>query len=166
MGCSYRQRKFNLLREESEGYAKLITEIGSSMLPFGTEMEEIHARVKDTLNNIASLVGYFNLEPNRVLDILLDIFAYNIVYYLDYYTALFEASPWCPVAGSEGDKSRRDIAGLLGFKLRFYQSIQKDNSDRAIPPPNELNLLVAVFIGKGHVRLNDILPHVGLLVVI
>lgn len=29
--CSYKQQKFNLLREENEGYAKLITELGQDL---------------------------------------------------------------------------------------------------------------------------------------
>ena len=29
--CSYKQQKFNLLREESEGYAKLIVELNQEM---------------------------------------------------------------------------------------------------------------------------------------
>lgn len=29
--CSYKQQKFNLLREENEGYAKLVTELGQDL---------------------------------------------------------------------------------------------------------------------------------------
>ena len=48
--CSYKQQKFNLLREESEGYSKLITELGQ-------EMDSInHAAF---LENIKSLIGMY-----------------------------------------------------------------------------------------------------------
>ena len=46
--CSYKQQKFNLLREESEGYAKLITELN----------QEVSFDV--VLQNIKSLIGELN----------------------------------------------------------------------------------------------------------
>jgi hypothetical protein len=55
--CSYKQQKFNLLREESEGYSKLITELGQ-------EMDSINH--KAFLENIKSLIGmYFCIEILR-----------------------------------------------------------------------------------------------------
>ena len=51
IGCfySYRQQKFNLLREENEGYAKIITELNQD------SMGEISC--DDILSNIKSLIG-------------------------------------------------------------------------------------------------------------
>lgn len=46
---SYKQRRFNLFREESEGYAKLITELNSEPLE--------HTSVSHTLEIIKSLIG-------------------------------------------------------------------------------------------------------------
>jgi len=57
----YRQHKFNLLQEESEGYAKLLTLIMTSPLP------------SDVSTRILDCIGTFDLDPNRVLDLLLDI---------------------------------------------------------------------------------------------
>lgn len=45
---SYKQQKFNLLREESEGYAKLITELGQNVQQLPAVM---------VLNNVKSLIG-------------------------------------------------------------------------------------------------------------
>ncbi|XP_008557478.1 THO complex subunit 2 isoform X2 [Microplitis demolitor] len=61
----YKQRKFNLFREESEGYSKLIVELNQ---------ERTSGQVLTTLEIVKSLIGYFNLDPNRVLDILLETF--------------------------------------------------------------------------------------------
>ncbi|XP_011145533.1 THO complex subunit 2 isoform X2 [Harpegnathos saltator] len=61
----YKQRKFNLFREESEGYSKLIVELNQ---------EYQGDDVAPTLEIVKSLIGYFNLDPNRVLDILLETF--------------------------------------------------------------------------------------------
>jgi THO complex subunit 2 len=63
---SYKQRRFNLFREESEGYAKLITELNQDI----NDQEG----VVSTLEMIKSLIGCFNLDPNRVLDIILESF--------------------------------------------------------------------------------------------
>ena len=53
---SYKQQKFNLLREESEGYSKLITELN----------QEISEKLtpEQMLQNIKSLIGK-NLLCNR-----------------------------------------------------------------------------------------------------
>ena len=47
--CSYKQQKFNLFREESEGYAKLVVELGHERRP--------DLAVPAMLNNIKSLIG-------------------------------------------------------------------------------------------------------------
>ena len=48
---SYKQQKFNLLREESEGYSKLITELNQD---FAEGVSCV-----DILENIKSLIGAF-----------------------------------------------------------------------------------------------------------
>lgn len=62
---SYKQCKFNLLREESEGYSKLVTELNTSLS--GRDPQELQEVVQ-------SIIGYFNLDPNRVLDLILESF--------------------------------------------------------------------------------------------
>ncbi|XP_037040201.1 THO complex subunit 2 isoform X2 [Bradysia coprophila] len=62
----YKQRRFNLFREESEGYAKLITELNQD--------PTTNVSVDHLLKIITSLIGCFNLDPNRVLDIILESF--------------------------------------------------------------------------------------------
>ena len=46
---SYKQQKFNLLREETEGYSKLLVELGQE---FGGQITSAHV-----LENIKSLIG-------------------------------------------------------------------------------------------------------------
>lgn len=65
--------KFNLLQEESEGYAKLIAEIlaaDNNNVPSPT----LTSGVERLLTVMERLIGQFNLDPNRVVDILLDCF--------------------------------------------------------------------------------------------
>ena len=49
---SYKQQKFNLVREESEGYAKLVTELGQEISG--------HVTSERVLENIKSLIGQDN----------------------------------------------------------------------------------------------------------
>jgi THO complex subunit 2 len=66
----YEQQKFNLLREESEGFAKVITEL--------TLIELTSSNLPIVFSNIQSLIGFFNLDPNRVLDLILEVFEHHI----------------------------------------------------------------------------------------
>ncbi|VDK68981.1 unnamed protein product [Litomosoides sigmodontis] len=96
----FKQVKFNLLREESEGYAKLITEL----------LDNPSLTVSKALSRIYHLIGQFNLDPNRVIDVILECFESTLErrkFFVDLLTE-FKTS---------GD----DICSILGFKFTFYQ---------------------------------------------
>lgn len=99
---SYKQNKFNLLREESEGYSKLTAELTSSLGPSHSSstgypsepIEVIEARALPTWERALGLIGYFDLDPNRVLDILLDIFSVHLATHSSFFISLLSFSPW------------------------------------------------------------------------
>ena len=62
----YRQTKFNLLHEETEGYAKLLTAL--QQLAVGAASADF------IVEHVVSLIGYFDLDPNRVCDMTLEAF--------------------------------------------------------------------------------------------
>lgn len=62
----YKQRRFNLFREENEGYAKLMTELNKELTDTDSEL--------NTIEMVKSLIGCFNVDPNRVLDVILESF--------------------------------------------------------------------------------------------
>ncbi|CAH0560689.1 unnamed protein product [Brassicogethes aeneus] len=62
----YKQRKFNLFREECEGFAKILTELNKEF----SETTDHNS----LLDIVQSLIGCFNLDPNRVLDVILESF--------------------------------------------------------------------------------------------
>lgn len=101
-GGSYKQNKFNLLREQSEGYSKLTTELTSSLGPShapttGQPVESlsaIEARARPTWERVVGLVGYFDLDPNRALDIILDVFSTHLSTHYTFFLALLSCSPW------------------------------------------------------------------------
>eukprot|EP00890_Picochlorum_soloecismus_P005818 jgi/Picsp_1/6237/NSC_03591-R1_tho complex subunit 2 len=66
----YAQRKFNLLREEMEGYSKVLT-----LLNQAGAAKLCDATLNNKLAEINSIIGYFDLDPNRVCSLMLDAFA-------------------------------------------------------------------------------------------
>ena len=70
----YEQNKYNLLREESEGYSKLITFLFDiNELKKSLDEKEINT----IFERIIKIIGYFNLDSYRVIDVALEIFKYN-----------------------------------------------------------------------------------------
>ncbi|RDB20480.1 THO complex subunit 2 [Hypsizygus marmoreus] len=114
-GLFYKQNKFNLLREQSEGYSKLTVELTSSLGPAHASLtgrptesyEAIEDRARPVWEKVISLIGYFDLDPNRVLDVILDVLSVHLATHYTFFLALLSFSPWTtsyrrPVADSEG----------------------------------------------------------------
>ena len=57
----FRQEKFNILREETEGYAKLLSVLSTLPAPPVDPTTQIKL--------VFSVIGQFDLDPNRVLDL-------------------------------------------------------------------------------------------------
>ncbi|PYH99012.1 hypothetical protein BO71DRAFT_415916 [Aspergillus ellipticus CBS 707.79] len=88
----YRQSNYNLLREESEGYSKLLTELftTSNNEPPSSEV------VEDTFERVKAMVGAFDMDVGRVLDVTLDVFAAVLVKQYRFFVKLLRASSWWP----------------------------------------------------------------------
>lgn len=88
----YRQSNYNLLREESEGYSKLLTELftTSSNEPPSSEV------VEDTFERVKAMIGAFDMDVGRVLDVTLDVFAAVLVKQYRFFVKLLRASSWWP----------------------------------------------------------------------
>ncbi|KAH7888047.1 transcription factor/nuclear export subunit protein 2-domain-containing protein [Phlebopus sp. FC_14] len=101
-GLFYKQNKFNLLREQSEGYSKLSVELTSSLGPphssFDGRPVESYAFVEErsraVWERVISLIGYFDLDPNRALDIILDVLTINLSTHYSFFLYLLSFSPW------------------------------------------------------------------------
>uniref|UniRef100_A0A0K2TBN1 THO complex subunit 2 n=1 Tax=Lepeophtheirus salmonis TaxID=72036 RepID=A0A0K2TBN1_LEPSM len=101
----YKQQKFNLFREECEGYSKLITELNQDLS--STSPAQV-------LEVVKSIIGYFNLDPNRVLDIIIESFETQTDEVEFYVSLIREYTP-----------DERTLNELLGFKFQFY--IKQEN---------------------------------------
>ena len=67
---SYKQQKFNLLREESEGYAKLITELSKQVAP--------SSKPSHALETIKSLIGMLKFPYSYCLTFRDEISFYRL----------------------------------------------------------------------------------------
>ncbi|KAJ3253280.1 THO complex subunit 2 [Boothiomyces macroporosus] len=148
----YKQTRYNLLREESEGYSKLVVlVIEGLVLPLDVyfnkdEKDYVELRNRDLkktstiIENIRKLIGYFDLDPNRVLDILLDLFIANFLDYWDYFLLLFQGLV----------EKQNNLGQLLGFKYRSYQEA-----------PIQLYYVSAILIKHSLLQINELYPFLN-----
>ncbi|XP_068930132.1 THO complex subunit 2 isoform X6 [Petaurus breviceps papuanus] len=131
----YKQQKFNLLREENEGYAKLIAELGQDLS--GNITSDL------ILENIKSLIGCFNLDPNRVLDIILEVYECRPEYD-EFFVPLIE-SYMCMC-------EPQTLCHILGFKFKFYQEPNGET-------PASLYRVAAILLQYDLIDLDDLYVH-------
>ncbi|KAH8491620.1 hypothetical protein H0E87_023662 [Populus deltoides] len=130
----YQQTKFNLLREESEGYAKLVT-----LLCRGSE-DTAENTSAATIGIIKSLIGHFDLDPNRVFDIVLECFE------LQPDSNIFlELIPIFP---------KSHASQILGFKFQYYQRMELNS-----PVPFGLFKLTSLLVKEEFIDLDSICAH-------
>ncbi|KAL9241909.1 hypothetical protein vseg_015966 [Gypsophila vaccaria] len=128
----YQQTKFNLLREESEGYAKLVTLLCEGSGPSHSSSM--------TIGTIKSLIGHFDLDPNRVFDIVLECF--EMQPHNDIFLDLI------PIF------SKSHASQILGFKFQYHQRLEVQTA-----VPFGLYRLAALLIKKDFVELDNIYAH-------
>lgn len=56
----------------------------------------IEERARPVWERVVGLVGYFDLDPNRALDIILDVFVIHLAAHYSFFLALLSCSPWAP----------------------------------------------------------------------
>ncbi|KAI3384642.1 hypothetical protein SNEBB_009388 [Seison nebaliae] len=116
----YKQQKFNLFHEENEGFAKLLTEIVAMQeLTFIPE-QSFHI----ILHHIQSLIGIFHLDPNRIIDILLD----GLDSYIDVYgdtSSMNIIETFIRLMRRLCENDVEKITNLLGFKFQKILEMKK-----------------------------------------
>jgi len=104
----YKQQKYNLFREEAEGYAKLVTELNSTADK--DDDDQNGGASAEVFGVIKSIIGFFNLDPNRVLDIILESFESQLCRHA-FFVALLKLY----------EPDSETLNELMGFKFRFYE---------------------------------------------
>lgn len=130
----YQQTKFNLLREESEGYAKLVTQLCQV-----SDASSDSAKAA-TIGVIKSLIGHFDLDPNRVFDIVLECFELQ-----SDATIFLDLIPIFP---------KSHASQILGFKFQYYQRM-----DVKSPVPFGLYKLTALLVREDFIDLDSVCAH-------
>jgi len=126
----YKQRRFNLFREENEGYAKLMTELNKD---FTDESNEL-----GTLEMVKSLIGCFNVDPNRVLDVILESFEIRPERFELFIPLL---NQYMPDSGI--------ISEVLGYKYRHFS----ENTT-----PFSLYKVTSILLQHNVIKMDDIYP--------
>lgn len=124
----YKQRRFNLFREENEGYAKLMTELNKEFTESDSEL--------NTIEMVKSLIGCFNVDPNRVLDVILESFESRPERH-EMFIPLLQA--YMPDSNI--------ISEVLGYKYRNYCEEQT---------PFSLYKVTAILLQHDIIKLDDI----------
>ena len=126
----YRQRKFNLFREESEGFAKLIRCLLS---------DDIHTKMGDAW--IKSLIGVFELDPTRVADAKLGALFFRVE------------------RGEEEVKLLPAIESLKGLRhMQHLVGMSFSLSSLADSP--SFYRMIVLLLKYNVVELEDLMPHV------
>lgn len=121
----YKQANYNLLREETEGYAKLATELFTTcnnQAPSSDAIEAAFERVK-------GLIGTFDLDVGRVLDVLLDVFASVLIKQNKFFVKLLRISSWWPRSQT---KHSTFVGGLPKWALPESKHWQNSEEDETI----------------------------------
>lgn len=165
------QQKFNLLREESEGYSKLVTELTRSEVHTAhthTTHTNAHSlrvvvvrrlsvaqlsesNVESVIGTLQSLVGYFDLDPNRVLDLVLEAYEHNQDNAS--YLRIIARFP------------RASLAHLTGFKFKYQYGAASEADPKGprpaglAQPSQSLYLLAARLIKHKFITIEDLYPH-------
>lgn len=129
----YRQSNYNLLREETEGYSKLITEYFTTVNNEPPSQEV----VSETYQRVNALIGAFDLDIGRVLDVTLDVFANLLVKNGKFFVKLLRSSAWWPeLRGFDGiEWEEPEVPILPNWVLPtsplWYSSVQEIEEQNA-----------------------------------
>ncbi|KAF0296371.1 THO complex subunit 2 [Amphibalanus amphitrite] len=133
----YKQRKFNLFREESEGYAKLLVELNQ---------DQSSSSPEHMLEVIKAIIGCFNLDPNRVLDVLLSSLEARPDRHAFLVPLLRLYMP-----------SAETVSEVVGARYGFCQP-QPGQDETEAETPRSLHVMTALLLRHGVIRLEHIWP--------
>ncbi|KAJ2118765.1 THO2 plays a role in transcriptional elongation, partial [Coemansia sp. RSA 720] len=122
---------------------------GSVVIRALRSLSSLQRRVKLLLGDIMRLIGVFNIDPNRAVDIIIDCFMSSVRFYWPFYIALLDASPW-----TRGATESLKVAQLVGWKMQFYAS----EPTTAFKFMDELTTIAVLLIAHGLIQLGDLYP--------
>lgn len=132
----YRQQKYNLLREESEGFSRLLIMLADE------SSKAVDPQM--VFDRIMVMIGTFDLDPIRVLDLLLDEFTFH--FQPELYIPLLKQFSFPPTT----------LISLLAFKLSFVAS--EEGSKFGVDYYEALFRMIASLLAEGLVSLPQLYP--------
>jgi hypothetical protein len=150
-GLVYRQQKYNILREETEGFSHLIAVLNS--IPTDPHL------AASSITQVLSVIGHFDLDPNRVLDVILDVYEHQT--WNESFIPLirhFRKTSLAPIVGLKflNHQSTSSAASTAEVSTESADLSKKENAD---PAPANLFALAAVLLAHKLVDLSDLLPY-------
>lgn len=161
----YRQSNYNLLREETEGYSKLVTEL------FATSSGESLSSevVEETFERVRGMIGAFDLDVGRVLDVTLDVFAAVLVKQYRFFVKYLRVSSWWPQDRSFDDRATHGLSTLPKWALpgaagrpmsddeKTIMTIARDERDKAFwQRAKEIGMKAFLEIGNRRATTTDL----------
>ncbi|KAH9887841.1 hypothetical protein F4778DRAFT_786210 [Xylariomycetidae sp. FL2044] len=120
----YRQANYNLLREESEGYSKLAAELYRT--PYHSREYHDFALAQACWERVKGLIGTFDLDVGRVLDVTIDVFSATMLRNIIFFTKFLRLSSWWP--RSQIEHAERVFAGgLPKWALPQYEDVSAED---------------------------------------
>jgi THO complex subunit 2 len=171
----YKQHTTNLLRENSEGWSRLIVLLtGPVALHTEPESDEQRMlRAKRVWESARELIGFFSLAPVRVYDVILEVASCHVENHWRFFLDLFRQAGLGPKEAPMQHRLDEDVAGqaqrishaldvnpdddtmisrTLAFRYRWYRR----KKIGAIPVP--FLFLTALLIKYGFVKPGHLLP--------
>lgn len=142
----YRQANYNLLREETEGYSKLITELYMTSENLCPEVPQ------ETFERVKALIGTFDLDVGRVLDVTLDIAASVLVKQFKFLVKFLRVSSWWPRSTVKVSE-HTFIGGLPTWATPGYPQWITSEEDEAANARNKLARDIAFWDRAREIRL-------------
>ncbi|KAI9637923.1 transcription factor/nuclear export subunit protein 2-domain-containing protein [Dioszegia hungarica] len=184
----FRQQKYNLLRESSEGFSGLVVLLTSADAMYtpprntAEAAPDRKARAQRVWSKIMGLIGYFNLSPPRVLDLILEVASCHVAAHWRFWLDLLRCSPWgthadtgdvkgkgkeravdwqidemAAIEGCMAGEGDRVLAQVLGVKFGFCQRPDVGANETQIG----LVYFAALLLKHGFVSLTDLLPFLS-----
>ncbi|KAI2469360.1 hypothetical protein F4781DRAFT_220354 [Annulohypoxylon bovei var. microspora] len=117
----YRQANYNLLREESEGYSKLAAELYRTPICGAREGHDF-VLVQASWERVKGLIGTFDLDVGRVLDVVIDVFSATMLRTIVFFSRFLRISSWWP--RTQIEHSEKVFAdGLPKWALPQYEDV-------------------------------------------
>lgn len=132
----YRQKKYTLIRECSEGWARLIVLLAdpSSLGPgstatnlLGEAEAERKIRARSLWRKIVAIIGFYDLSPARVLDIILDAFCQNLVGHWRFFLELLECTPWSVRNLASKGKAKAEVSDISDTEFAGALELERGN---------------------------------------